>query len=795
MQVKKNTGITIVNYPFVFLLFLLSIKKGGFYKTDSMGIELMIIFLGFCFVGYQYVLLWKKKEETYTWDVVGILLAMMPICYALPILLVTYSDQSDSIGEMMRWLCVYLLYHIIKVTGDNKIWKIAIVGVATLSCIVGIDGIGCRYLQPLLQHLSSGYLSSDLTRMSGTIQYANVFAILIAIAGVFVWEYWLTYCHVPKEKKQKNRTRIAYVLFAVFSYSIVLSGSRSVLALYGASCLLLLWKERKHRRENLVFLFMTGIMIGLIVTVMTQMMAKYSFGVYLVFGLSLVILWMVDILFSYLQESANTITIGKLSLWQVLALGLPAITILYIIIGLNMSQPLVVSATTQEKLIIRNLYEIQPGVENHIAFHVTDLEKDSHYEISMYAIKEDYSSEKIRTFRYLNTVEGNFYEDTILEENVKYISLYITCQTGKIQVDSFTLNDQQQTLSYLLLPDDVVIRVQDVFHGSPSVRDRMLYLQDAFRIASKSPLRMLIGSGGEAFLHQYPSVQQYPYTSSEVHNGYVQVFVEAGLLGSSIFILCILIAIKRSQYNVNTIALSMLVLQILFDLSLSYFLMMLILAILLAILPEKERKKKKWNKGCIMIGLGYLLLTTGIAGYCLVKQNMAYHMRIPKYTSEQLDRTKQQQVLVLMERRVQLDPTEKAYRKELQRAYVTYLSLVPEEKERQPDIQKMDQNAQEMIDNSPDDTNVMLFLAEQYLERMKLGETEEQYEKDSIRIQQLLQGIKVNIKIPMKQQEKLLEIHTKIGKEIQSWNDYDISMALQKLQQYLQNNTENTLTD
>ena len=79
-----------------------------------------------------------------------------------------------------------------------------------------------------------------------------------------------------------------------------------------------------------------------------------------------------------------------------------------------------------------------------------------------------------------------------------------------------------------ILPPQVVSRLKDINLKTRSSRERIIWTQDALQMVRQRPILGFGGGGWEAAYRQY---QRYYYNSTQVHNDYAQVAVEAGLVG------------------------------------------------------------------------------------------------------------------------------------------------------------------------------------------------------------------------------------------------------------------------
>ncbi|MGI5963770.1 MAG: O-antigen ligase family protein [Lawsonibacter sp.] len=87
-------------------------------------------------------------------------------------------------------------------------------------------------------------------------------------------------------------------------------------------------------------------------------------------------------------------------------------------------------------------------------------------------------------------------------------------------------------LGYPLLPGFVANRMQGFFANENAIQ-RTVFFQDGLKLFLRSPI---FGLGMGAFENSYTSVQSFNYTTKYVHNHYIQVLLETGLIGFFFFV-------------------------------------------------------------------------------------------------------------------------------------------------------------------------------------------------------------------------------------------------------------------
>ncbi|MEW6546014.1 MAG: O-antigen ligase family protein, partial [Bacillota bacterium] len=84
-----------------------------------------------------------------------------------------------------------------------------------------------------------------------------------------------------------------------------------------------------------------------------------------------------------------------------------------------------------------------------------------------------------------------------------------------------------------LVPEQLRGRLAAIKLAESGAQDRMQWTRDALRLVAARPV---LGAGGGGWNALYGTVQTYAYFSTEVHNHYAQLWVEAGTLGLGAFL-------------------------------------------------------------------------------------------------------------------------------------------------------------------------------------------------------------------------------------------------------------------
>ncbi len=612
---KKVNFKIIIDYIIVILLFFLSIKKGGFYISDGITFNISIIIISLIYFIFNIVkkdllnnlneIKFKEifnidniKKNIKKADYINVLFFVLSIAYILPIVFKTYANLYESVFEVLRVCNMFFIYNIVKRSDNKKIYINSLLMILFIQCLIGIDELGKRYLEPILNIFNSGYLDTNLTRLSGTIQYANNLGIFIAMSFVIVFDKFF-----------KNQKKYLYVILSIFLSSVLLTGSRMVLLILIITILIYILKNKKIYNSNeMILIFITLFVSSLIyVTILSNYILMNSNLIYSIFIILILFSYMCIYVYSkikskffviknnengkHVKNDKQNINLNNKLLKQII-IATCLVIISYIIFGLYISKPLYIDSNQKDTKVYKNIYGIKNGEDNIFKIDIKDKETDSRYELIVYEVGNNYEAKVLKIYEYYNTSTGNFNLDFKASNDAKYLNIYINCYKGSIKVDNAILNEKNNILEYKILPSSLVNRLKDSFYGSTTVRDRVEYTKDSFKILTKSPLTFVFGTGGEGFKNLYKSVQTLKYASTEVHNTYLQIFVESGIIGFSCILGIIIFSLKNSKNNLIKLVYIMFLVYGIFDISFSYMLSIVIFAILIGILDKKNNISK-----------------------------------------------------------------------------------------------------------------------------------------------------------------------------------------------------------
>lgn len=730
----------LIDYILVILLVMLSLFKGGFYKSDILLVSIVVSIISL--VRIIILILNNVKSKKYNIDIISVLLLLLSFSYLLPIIFKNYADLNSSIYEAVRYFGLYFVYKIVKNSDNKKIYVYTIIAITLLQCILSVDAVGNRYLEEILTYFDSGYLDRDYTRMSGTLQYANVLAILCMVSVIFINKFM-------HQNKNIVINSVLYVAIFILVSTIILTGCRAVILLCIISTIIYFVINRKNILDDVLIYPPLVVVTGIYSSLMYKnMLSQKVYGIFLIFILlsfifRFISLILYNIYLTKIKGKINTKFKLKKSYKLIILFIFVVLVISYCIAAVAYTKPLIVKDTDKinsKDIILNNVKENN----NLITFSVSGS-GDIRYSIKLNKVDRDGNEENIKVFNYYDNVSGNFKYEFNLDNNVKYLKMYIKCDKGEITLNNLYLNNKKEKLDYVLIPNEIVYRFNDLFTGSTSTSDRVTYYIDALKIVTKSIKNFVIGTGGEGFNNIYEQVKTREYSSTEVHSSFLQILVETGVIGFSIIIFILVYVVINSKNNYLKFVFIIFVLHSFVDLNFSYMLGIYVFGILIAILDFNDTKDSNYTNKYVSyisyILAGIFAILTAVLSF---RAWFALYMNIPSYIDENLNLTSQIEVVNKNEKRVILDPYEFSYRKSLDIEYSTYLDLLfnqvnqidDEEKkivlnnEIKNVIENKLNNAENILNNNRYSSTQIMYACEVYIDLLKyLKYIDEDYNK------------------------------------------------------------------
>lgn len=201
-----------------------------------------------------------------------------------------------------------------------------------------------------------------------------------------------------------------------------------------------------------------------------------------------------------------------------LILAVLACAVLYGAAALRMTAPYTFGGSFERSL------PLSPGA------HTVQIDADEGVYLRVYTVNEAQVMLGGTDNLFSGPVEEKISFEVAEDAELCFFSFWT--DTEHTQVRSVTVDGNTELpLRYKLLPDFAANRIQWLSLSTSAVQ-RRVYREDAVKLWKRSPIA---GSGVGAFETGISSVQEYPYESKYVHQHYLQVLLEDGVIGLALY--------------------------------------------------------------------------------------------------------------------------------------------------------------------------------------------------------------------------------------------------------------------
>lgn len=650
----KSTILKFIDFLIVFFLILLSIKKGGFYKSDYLGFNFIISLIGVMYIPIKSYFLLKNNQIKK--DSILFLMFGLALSYSLPIIFNNYTDLSDALFEFTKYYNAVIIYFIVKNSESKNIYINGLILLSIVQGLFGIDQIANRVLSKLLQNFNTGYLSIDLDRMSGTIQYANTYAIIIVIGIILLVEKLDNII-------SKNKFWTSALLNSMLTFitiCLILTKTRFAFIVLLFLVIVLIISKNIVNKKKICFIAILNLITALISSSIISrcMILNIKMYIYVYMALFIAIYTFISYFCIKLINKID-IKINK-KIFITLIISTILLISLYFILAFNIYSIVVLdkSNTSYSCDVYLNAKQ-----NNNIKINILSKEKESKYKLKVFSLDRiEGQSILFEEERVVNTSDEIIIDDAYVKlESFKCFKFEFECVSGDISISNVVINDKKHAISYLLIPYDVIERILDGVTGSDSITSRCTYYLDAIKIIKNSPKNLIIGCGGETFKNMYNQFKSSNYTSTEVHNSYLQIFCESGIVGFLFIFLIIVLIIKNYKFDFKKIALYALIIHSALDLNFSYMITVVIFSILIGCLKKRvdENNKNKYYNVLYIIFICIVTVLLCVIIHIEFRANIAYKMYISDTKYDNLDEEEKFKTMIaLYKKKFEFDKTD-----------------------------------------------------------------------------------------------------------------------------------------
>ena len=562
-------GIILISFALV----------GAPIKYNCKELNIAIILAGIILVAYRIIK--RKKIDIEKIDILTLMFYMSPI---IPLVFGKYVNLDEMLMAIIRNISLFVVYLISKemikekYENINIITSTIIIGGIVL-VIFGIDEMTSKYVLKYIEAVNIPNVINHEHRMFSTIGYANSFAIIMAVE-IMICLY-----------KLKLKKEIYSGLIFIFLSSLLLTYSRSVVAIFAAVLIIYLIYERKSKIYSAYILLVNVILA----CIYMKLYEKFVFlnNYILIWAILFIGVFISVSIAKIISNRYERITRIKEKTYIKIAIGMVLITVITYFVGKVLVVPLQMFENEDASIIEvrRDILKVEKNKEYIFTFDIeakARTSKNENYSITI--------TEEDKYYDIINVHELNF--DTFRgKKELKFISSNQVVkmvvhfnskekveQMG-LKINSLDINGKKFPLNYLYLPPRLVERIQSFDLNQRSWQERLTFYKDSLKIIKNN---LLFGTGVNGWIYNLEKVRSYYYQAIEVHSYLLQIFIENGIFSAILWIVMvgyasIEIIKKRKKIDELDIGFIVLTLHSLIDFNLSFYVIMIIWILLYSI--------------------------------------------------------------------------------------------------------------------------------------------------------------------------------------------------------------------
>lgn len=262
MLIDKKKIDKVIEIVLLVIMFFIGIRKGGYYKSDSLPLILLIVFLGAIYL----ILNIKNIKKN---NIIFLFLIILALSYWIPLGIKNTATISGAINMAIKISSLSIIYLIFKNSDNKEIIKKWIIISTVIFGILAIDECTFKVLNPILNFLGGGYVTENNDRIAGVMQYSNILALMCLISIIFI-------LYDIFDNKSKTYLKKAIITFLTIIVS--LTESKLVIILYIVSFAIFSIKNKKY------IAILEGIVNLLYCIIISSLMAIYNPIIVLIFA-------------------------------------------------------------------------------------------------------------------------------------------------------------------------------------------------------------------------------------------------------------------------------------------------------------------------------------------------------------------------------------------------------------------------------------------------------------------------------------------------------------------------------
>ena len=387
---------------------------------------------------------------------------------------------------------------------------LTVTGVSTLYALLSVEaastGLTKAVLGAVLPAMGGTTMGFEAgTRLTGILGNANILSSVVAL-GIF-----FSICLLCGEEEPKLRPVWAGVL-AVNAFAFLLMFSMGAMACFAVAVIAYLIFAGEQRGSALIRMLSCAVPTLLWVFLAFPFFNRTGAAVCVPL-LALAGNTVSAVLLERLAAPRLTAVMEKRSgLALVVLAGVIVLAGVYLLLGYNLSGPYTFGGQLE-----RSAY---PEAGEHV------LSVQATGEVTVKVISQDMSQVMMHTNSVLYQGPADGAAFTVPEgSEVCYFTF--TAAEGTVLDQAQLDGETSIRLKYTLLPGFIANRLQGLWANQNAIQ-RTVFFRDGMKMFAQSPL---LGNGVGSFETGLTSVQDFYYETKYIHNHYIQILLEAGILG------------------------------------------------------------------------------------------------------------------------------------------------------------------------------------------------------------------------------------------------------------------------
>ena len=526
-QLARQLERPAMPYVFAVLFFLAALACYDFYAIQLKWVVMALMAIALA----AAVLRFAALRERFTLPLCALTLYVLVDLFAA-----IYAAQTGS-GKLALYaflivpaaFCLALVLTALA-PGEGQApgrWMATVLsGFAGAASLVSIDLLSTRILSApvtaYLRLISTGYEKNfggveAGVRMTSVFGNPNVFA---GVAGLGV----LLALGLASTEEKRGKRRACLVLLYLNSLAFVLAFSMGGTGMIILGFLALLLLERQERRMGTLILMLETLILTMASAALVSMTSLTVWtGIQPIPLLCAVVgaaaLCVLDELVG--MKLTDRLAV-RTKLVPIIIAAVIAVLAAYVIAALNLTG----GTTLQSGEGLRRAAYPAPGeytltVESSGPLTVT-IESQNRQETMMHTSTRLYRGP---------AADASF---TVPEGSLVVYFNFRAGESAKIDSASYagSAGSGSLPLDYKLLPGFISNRLQGLFANENAIQ-RLVFFEDGMKIFRRSPV---IGVGMSGFENSFRSVQSFWYVTQNVHNHYIEVMVDKGIVGLAVFL-------------------------------------------------------------------------------------------------------------------------------------------------------------------------------------------------------------------------------------------------------------------